>query len=499
MIEKALSKDALGPCLSTDLTEYLINRHGLKPDAARQRVRRANSNVKRLAYLKFARGVRFMYLEEDYASPWFWSSLYNAIYTTKGPYARALGAVDARDVVTISDFHTVCGSPIAQKKQVSSQTVLDRMTQAGVFVQKTIPGLGLCVMTKQFYEAYPEHTLAFIRSRNLAEKVLLDSIKEWLKRLAIASFDKVQVKGGEDFRPKVGTFYWDLTAPSYLSPLVTWQRDNPPKPGFVVCDVLLNSSVSLNHIEPYIHKVKALKAFKNIGSTLFIFVASHYQKDAFQALREIGCIPATPESLFGKDIAEAFNELIYVLGNAASGAIDPARFDDLFGRLSKLEGAVGNMRGAFFELLVAHIVRQDHPGDLMLNKQCKDDEGRVAEIDVYATSNGKPPRIIECKGMAPDIELSDDEIGKWLTVRIKRVREFLNRTEVTIPNGPKPIFELWTSGKLSEKAKVRIDRTRDANRAKFELVVVGPEDIRSLVKHDKPLLQTLEQHFLPHY
>ncbi|NMV42288.1 hypothetical protein HKB00_00135, partial [Vibrio parahaemolyticus] len=100
---------------------------------------------------------------------------------------------------TISDFHTVCGSPIAQKKQVSSQTVLDRMTQAGVFVQKTIPGLGLCVMTKQFYEAYPEHTLAFIRSRNLAEKVLLDSIKEWLKRLAIASFDKVQVKGGEDF------------------------------------------------------------------------------------------------------------------------------------------------------------------------------------------------------------------------------------------------------------------------------------------------------------
>lgn len=40
------------------------------------------------------------------------------------------------------------------------------------------------------------------------------------------------------------------------------------------------------------------------------------------------------------------------------------------------------MRGALFELLVAEVVRRDHPAFVELNKVCKGKEGVKAEVDV---------------------------------------------------------------------------------------------------------------------
>ncbi|MGU5633216.1 hypothetical protein [Aeromonas caviae] len=97
MIEEALSYKNLGPCLSSDLAAYLVEKHGLTHEAARQRIRRASHRVKQLAYLTFSRGTRFTYLEQDYGSPMFWGNLFKAIYSQKGAYALALGAVQARE------------------------------------------------------------------------------------------------------------------------------------------------------------------------------------------------------------------------------------------------------------------------------------------------------------------------------------------------------------------------------------------------------------------
>ena len=43
----------LGPCLSTDLTDYLVTHCGLSPAAARQRVSRGVPEIKRLAHMPF--------------------------------------------------------------------------------------------------------------------------------------------------------------------------------------------------------------------------------------------------------------------------------------------------------------------------------------------------------------------------------------------------------------------------------------------------------------
>jgi hypothetical protein len=295
--------------------------------------------------------------------------------------------------------------------------------------------------------------------------------------------------------PSVGTFNWGLSAPSYATALAERQRGDL-KPGFIACDVLLTEQVSVEGIKPFLHKVKTLQALKNIGRVMFIMVGQRFEHEAFGALRSAGVIPATPESLFGKDVAGAFRDLIGVLSDAIQGAVDSSKLDGIINKLGKLEGALGNMRGSFFELLVAELVRKTFAGEVQLNKICTGEDGS-AEVDVWAVKDGISARIIECKGMAPGAFVSDEEIGKWLTTRIKRVRYHLkNHLHL---DKPKPQFELWTSGILSPEALHRIEKTRSANSTKFDLIVVDSEGIRQAAKlaNDESLLKTLEHHFIP--
>lgn len=487
---------ALGPCLSTDLTDYLVTNLGLSPATARQRVSRGAPEIKRLAYLPFARKARFLYHQDDYASPDYWESLYAAIFAANGPYSRALGAVQAREVVPIVHFFGASGAPIAQKKQLSARTVLDRMVAANVLVEQTLPGLGSCVMTKKTYELHQqslEELAGATRARHIAESVLLDSVKEWLRRLAMVSYNTVRTRGTE--MPRVGTFAWDLTAPSYLTSVLTRLKEQGIKPGWVVCDVLLIENAKLKHIEPFLHKVRSLNALKNIGRTMFILVAQGYDAEAFKALRTAGVIPATPKSLFGEDVADGFRNLIQTLNEAARGVVNPEKFDQLFSKLGKLEGAVGNMRGAFFELLVAEVVRKKAAGQVKLNQICKGEDGN-AEVDVYHINDGIIAQMIECKGMAPGTLVDDEEVALWLTTRIKRVRHHLQRQGWS---GPLPQFELWTSGALSAQARERVEKTRVANARKFNITVVEGDSLRNVVKalNDPSLLKTFEHHFLP--
>lgn len=495
MLNDAL--EALGPCLSTTLAHYLVEHRGLSAAAARQRISRAPSEVRRLRSLPFAHSAVFVYLKSQYDTEEYWEALYAAILSVAGAYSYALSAVLSRQIIPLPYFHIACGSPIAQKRNISSGTALERLTKAGVLEIVEVEGLGQCVTLRQTYTRSDFNTLiARVRSRIIAESILLDSVREWLRNLALASYDSVKTRSNDQSKsPAVGTFQWDLTAPSYSTGLAD-RGKHGIKPGFVVCDVLLTDTASLRDVRPFIHKVKSLQALRNIGRVMFFIVCNRYDSDAFAELRSMGVIPATTESLFGKEIAATFRDLIRTVSDAVLGVVNSANLDALLTRLGKLEGSLGNMRGAFFELLVAEVVRKDFPGEVKLNKICSGKDGK-AEVDVWALKEGISARLIECKGMAPDKCVSDAEIELWLKTRIQRVRHHL--THVMSWPGPKPRFELWTSGILSPDAVVRIEKTRAANKEKYELVVYGPEEIRSAVKlvNDESLLKTLEHHFLP--
>lgn len=485
-----------GPCLTTDLTEYLVKQGGLSEVAARKQVSRGHPKIKRLAHLVFPRRSRFLYLEEQFSDYPYWDRLFEAIERTNSCYARALKALEARGgAVRRYEFTAVCGSPKAQIGHVAADAVLERLMKANVLVEKTLPGLGACVMTKLTYDMYQgqlEKLAIPIQSRLLAESILLDTLKEWLRNLAIVSYDSVELRAPK--MPRVGTFEWDLSGPSYLTSVVDWTKDKEKKPGLVTCDVLLKR-VTLSNIEPYLAKVRTMQALKKLGRTMFIFVAQSYEHEAFKALRSAGVVPATTTSLFGQEAADGFGQLIATLSQAALGIVRPEDFDELFARLGKVEGAVGNMRGAFFELLVAEVVRKRSSGLVSVNQVCQGEDGN-SEVDVYNYRPDIVAQMIECKGIAPGSLVDDKEIDLWLFTRIKRVRHHLR---VIGWSSPLPIFELWTSGTLSPAARDRVEKTKLANAKKFDLRIVDGDRLRDRVVdvNDKSLLRTFEQHFLP--
>lgn len=491
-----------GPCLSSELADALVKDHRLTPATARKRISR-HDKLKRLAYLPFPRNARFVYLQRDYGSPWFWEALSQALLDHTLAHGGALAALMARDgLMPLRHFEIACGAPTAQKKHLSPATILERLQRAHLLQMVDVPGVGACVSLAQ-QSAPSSMEIAALQARLVTEDILLKAVRMWVKNLGLASFQSVAIRDEASEQPRVGTFRWDLTGPSYLAPMLDWGKsDGALKPGFVACDVLLGKEVTALHLRPFIAKCQTLRSLKGVGRCLQIFVADRYDNAAFRLAKEAGIIPATPATLFGEEVAAALGELTLLLSQAAIMAVDPAKFDELFRRLGKIEGAAINLRGALFGYLVADLVRQtDTCIEIRINQVFADPQNSAAraEVDVLATTHPRGVRFIECKGYRPRGTVPDDMVRTWLEVRVPLLR----RVALAHPDwkSRKLCFEFWTTGNLSPAARELI---RDAQEAisptKYTIVVREGEHVEVLAKQsqDTALWRTLAEHFLEH-
>lgn len=201
LIEEILRR--IGPCLTSDLAKELIEHYKLSPETARQRVSRGSNQICKLQGITFGRRIRFCYLKEQFASYLYWDRLYEAIYATNNAYSYALGAISLREIVPLYLAHAICGSPNAQKKHIPASSVIEHLITSQVLVPINISGIGLCVMTKQFYERSLQEEGTFsVKARLAAEEQLLQCAKEWLRNLAMVSYNKVQTRTCDDM-PRV--------------------------------------------------------------------------------------------------------------------------------------------------------------------------------------------------------------------------------------------------------------------------------------------------------
>ena len=494
MVEEIMQE--IGPCLSTDLTQLLIERKGLSPEAARQRVSRGCFGLKRLAHLPFPRNARFLYLQKDYRSPWYWEELKKSILNNSPAYGTALAAMLQRDgIMPKEHFLIACGAPIRQQKHLSSETILDRLKLANIFDEIEVPGVGTCVVLADITNSLDQYVSKF-KSRLIVESILLKAIRMWLRNLGLVSFDKIMLRDESELLPKVGTFAWDLTGPSYLAPMIERDINGKPVPGFIVCDVLIGSELTEYGLRPFLHKCTTIRNLKRIGRCLQIFVADSYSKQAIQNAKKAGVVPATTESLFGAEVAKSLTQLADVLIHAAKVSIKPEIFDELFQRLSRIEGAAINLRGALFEYLVAELVRQSISQNITLNKIYRDETGAEAEVDVLAV-NAKEVYFIECKGYQPFGTIDDNDVERWLKKRIPLIR----KQALAHPDykSNKMYFEFWTTGKLSETAIAMVQNAKD-NTKKYTIEYRDAAAVYSYAKDvgDRALIKTLRQNFLDH-
>lgn len=486
----------LGPCVSTALVAALVKEHELTAENARQKVSRATS-IKKLAHILFPHRARFVYLQSDYGSPEFWEALTGALLADSVSYGGGLAALMARGgAMPVAHFAIACGAPVAQRGHVSPVGILERLKAAQLVQTINEPGIGECVELSH-QSAADAFELARMRARLHTEQVLLGAVKDWARNLGLVSYNKVALRDEDGRQPKVGTFHWDMAGPSYLGPLAKRASKTKPKPGFLVCDVLLGVNVSANELRPFINKCTTLRSLTKVGACLQMFVADGYKPDAFALAKDQGVIPATTESLFGVGVARALRELAELLKEVYPREGSFEKIDAVFAQLSHIEGAANNLRGALFEYLVAEIVRTGTAHtSIQVNEVLRAEEGS-AEVDVLVEHRDQSVRFIECKGYRPGGTVPDEMVERWLEDRIPLLRKAAARNSFW--QKCRLEFEFWTSGTLTPKAESLITAAADRTR-KYGIKLVSARDLPALAlaTNNTALKNTLQEHFLGH-
>jgi hypothetical protein len=488
--------DTHGPCLSSDVADYLVKTLAISPVAARKRVSRLGGNVRRLGYVTFPRKARFLYLEQQFGSPLYWEKLVEALMQTKSAYGQAIAALRQRGgAVPEKLFPIVCGAPIKQLKHLSPESIFTRLSEAGLLRRVALPALGDCIAIVQA-DGYYDQLAPMLRTRLVTESFLLTAVSDWLKKLGIVSYGKVATREAETL-PRVGTFAWDLTAPSYLGPMVKTGKDGRDKPGFVVCDVHLGDPVTVDGARPFINKCRTLRSLRNIGPCLQIIVAGKFHGEAFQLLKEHGIVPATPANLFGDEVAEGLLELSTVLNKAAFlSTIDPAEFDALFTKFGKIEGAATQLRGTLFEYLAADIARKTGAHQVMMNRIYKVEE-KKAEADIIAVRENLSVTFIECKGHSPYGETPDEDVRRWLQHNVptlfKAIKQHPDWKNLQVK------FEFWATAPLTANSAEMLEKAKSEIKvSRYTIEWRLGHEIHAICKatKDDGLITAFRKHFM---
>ncbi|WAF98057.1 hypothetical protein NRZ31_16825 [Aeromonas dhakensis] len=491
---------ARGPMLSSQLARILVSEVGLSEDAARKRVQRGGKGITKLNHIIFPHRSRFVYLSEQYGSRKFFLALNKTLQDSGSIYFYALQALAMRDnLMPKEHFKIACGAPISQKKHVSAESVIERLIKSTIVNEVHIEGFGDYIVRCDELSYFPDdRTYALMRGRLLSERIALLAIKSWARNLGIVSYDKVETREDDNNKiPKVGTFNWDLAAPSYLFPMRQY-KGNRVAPGFFVCDICLNSQVTKDQLSAFVKKCTTLRNLTKVGSCLQVFVATSYDSEGFSLLKSEGIIPATPDSLFGEEVAEVLISVSKLFINTANLMTSHESIDRIFNSLSRVEGAASTLRGCLFEFMVAQIANNYYPGyEQEMNRIVSDSLGRKAEIDVLAVSKKHEIVFIECKGMSPLTNVDDSEVEKWINERIPVINSFI-KTHSEWSRLPYR-FELWTSGKITEQAKALIDN-KNTETSKYTINFLDGDELLKLVheSNDSGLIKSYKQHFINH-
>ena len=481
----------LGPTRAATVAQRLQSDLGLSAEAARKRLSRATAPVRSFPVALLPKRERFLYLQPQRTEEHFWTRLHEAMRETNSIYGAAIDGLIARGGIVLADeFAVISGAPVAMSGQVSSSRVADTLVSAHAIKRVTYADVGECYELDRYELGGVDSS--GLRARNIAEGVILDGLREWARKLGLASYNQIAIRG--DAHPRqVGPFRWDLTGPSYLQSV----RGSGGKPGFLLADVFADAMLDEPHIRYFIRKNGLLRSSLPNASALSILVADAFTGGALRAGHAAGIVLACPANLFGQRVGAAMQTLIATLKNAAAVAAgNPAKLAMLVEELSEIEGAAGNLRGILFELIAAYLCRMDAVSVDMGIRAKHPTTGARGDIDVFKVVSQAECVGIECKGKEPGGMLTLAEVEHWLekipTFRAHLASESRFR-EARIS------FEIWTTGIIAPDALEKLT-AEQPKRTKTPIRWKDGQAISKMAKtaKEKTIAVALENHFLKH-
>lgn len=481
-----------GGMLTSDLSEELVKK-GYSEVAARQKISRSYHSSKgqilKLSYLTFPHRAKFAYLKDEGYSERFYNNLYNALNKTNSVYSHTFNLLKTHyGVLNENRFRVYSSSPEISSKHINYATVLDNLIKLKLCEYKNINNVRYIYLTES---AWDEKRAIAIEK---IELLLVDMLKEWLKRTNFASFSAI------DNIRNYGYFYWDISSPSYISPFI--KKDKPDdekiKPGFVVADVVYNI-IDETTIKYFINKLNIVKANKNNRPVIPILMAQGYTQEAFNIGRSKGIVIVTPEILFGKDIANMFENLLYKLSNIAAAATkDIEEFLKLYDQLAKILGSVGHIYGDLFEFLVGVAYREYLPNNsLEIGKLVSISTGYKKEIDVYVKANRKV-YFVECKAHSQKTFVAKTEAQYWIE-KVPLLRKWVFEN-LEHPNDMEIHYDFITTSDFDDDAKQLFDNFNQKSKNYQIKYINGKQFLEFLKKEDieskDKIIKTLNEHYL---
>lgn len=486
-----------GPGLTSELIEAMVKK-GVSQEAARQRINRAKGEYIRLAGLRFAKNVRFIYLDDQYGSPEFWKAVERAFLSSGHSYWGAVAGLRARGGVCPKElFPSVCGAPLARQRQLSPDRILERLCAIQLLEEVTDQNTGTVSVCFNPH-SYHRHSDAHIKANLLAEQIALYAVRDWARKIGLGSYGKFRIRG-EAEAPVVSGITWDLSAPSYMRPLAS-MNGGSIKPGFLVCDVNLDGPIGEDQVAIFVRKHALASAPKNVAPIMPFLIGEVFTQSAFDLARKSGIAATTIGTLFGDETAKALRDLIDLLSNAgATAAVNPQHLYDVMHALTKIEGAAGNLRGALFELAIGSLAKDIEGGFLVVGEKRRElFTGREAEIDVLLDRpNQKPVLIIECKSKIPGASLALSEAQKWYSDRVPFIHKILTQDDRYEERSFR--FELWSNGPFDPDASAWLNE-QNTNFEGFTLDWKDGAALKDYARktNSSAIRKTLKEHYFLH-
>jgi hypothetical protein len=240
----------IGPSPSSVVKGQLVS-NGLSEEAARQRISRSIGTVRRLTSIGLPKRERFLYLDEQYGSYEFWNSLVESHSQAKTAYGIAIQSLMARGgVIPQEFFKIISASPHKLKKHISSDSVLKSLIACKLVKIETDEEIGECVVIDAQGELEYSKVNS-LKSKLVVEDLMISAVYDWARKIGLASYNAIKKRSLHSI-PVYGQFGWDITAPSYISPLAKFQNQQLA-PGFLTIDVT-SSFLDSNGVSYFIKK-----------------------------------------------------------------------------------------------------------------------------------------------------------------------------------------------------------------------------------------------------
>lgn len=480
-----------GPGLTSDIIDEMV-KDGLSPATARKRIQRGEASYNRLAGLRFEKNARFIYLDEQYGTQIFWERFEEACSRSGKSYWATIAVLRAKGgKVPVAMFSRITGAPLARKGQLSPVRIFERL-EAVNLLKKISEGEREYIQFKPPY--FGQDELQVVQANEIAETIALHGIMDWARRIGFGSYSKFELRDNE-VQPAVSGIIWDLTAPSYIRPLVS-VTSGTARPGFLVCDINLRNEIEEKEALAFVRKCDMAAAPKKIPPIMPMLVGHVFTAEALQILKGKGILAATLRNLFGEELAATLKELVVMLTDlGARISANPDLILKVMKTLSKISGESDNLRGALFELVIGALVKDVEDGFLTTGQRLIEfTTGRKAEVDVQLNRGvEKGNLIIECKAKNPGARVSEAELKKWYEDRVPLIHSILSND----PRLPQIFeFELWTNGEFSKSSL----KWFNAQRKKFDgysVAIKSGADLKTYARHAKnsSLRDTLNEYY----